>query len=171
MNFDIKDVKSWYNRHDVKVGDEGYFFNNIKKTLDNSFKKGMITEINDDRANCFVGAYDYLVWDYNFFLPLEAVKEDKPGKKYRPIRNMTEFSYILGGTAREVPFSVGDRFLIRRKQDKHQLKILLTTIEFNDNHEIVFINGTTPQALLEDYELEDISGKFIPFGVEVKDDE
>lgn len=165
MNFDIKDVKSWYNRHDVKVGDEGYFFNVIQKTLDNSFKRGIITEINNDRADCFVGSYDYPVWDYNFFLPVEAVKEDKPKKKYRPIRNMTEFSYILGGTNWGVPF------LIRRKQDKHQLKILLTAIEFNDNHEIVFINGMTPQALLEDYELEDISGKFIPFGVEVKDED
>lgn len=25
MNFDVKDVKSWANRHDVKVGDKGYF--------------------------------------------------------------------------------------------------------------------------------------------------
>lgn len=30
MNFDVKDVKSWYNRHDVKVGDEGYFADNIR---------------------------------------------------------------------------------------------------------------------------------------------
>lgn len=111
---------------------------------------------------------------FKYFLPLEKVKKTEPVKKevkYRPIKNMFEFSYILGGTDWEVPFSVGDRFLIRRKQDKHQLKILLTAIEFNDNHEIVFINGMTPQALLEDYELEDISGKFIPFGVEVKEDD
>lgn len=171
MKFDIKDVKSWATRHDVKKGDEGYFFNFIQKTLDKSFKRGIITEIDNDRADCFIGAHDYPVWNYSFFLPLEAVKADEPKeKKYRPIRNMTEFSYILGGTDWEVPFSVGDRFLIRRKQDKHQLKILLTAIEFNDNHEIVFINGITPQALLEDYELKDISGKFIPFGVEVKDE-
>lgn len=31
MNFDIKDVKSWYNRHEVKVGDEGYFLMLFKK--------------------------------------------------------------------------------------------------------------------------------------------
>lgn len=37
MNFDIKDVKSWANRHDVKVGDEGYFADSIEelKTEDN----------------------------------------------------------------------------------------------------------------------------------------
>lgn len=25
MNFDIKDIKSWNTRNDVKIGDEGYF--------------------------------------------------------------------------------------------------------------------------------------------------
>lgn len=25
MNFDVKDVKTWATRNDVKVGDEGYF--------------------------------------------------------------------------------------------------------------------------------------------------
>lgn len=29
MNFDVKDVKSWANRHDVKVGDEGYLSDDI----------------------------------------------------------------------------------------------------------------------------------------------
>lgn len=31
MKFDVKDVKSWYNRHDVKVGDEGYFADEIEE--------------------------------------------------------------------------------------------------------------------------------------------
>lgn len=164
----IKDVKSWATRHDVKVGDEGYFADEIEDLKAENNRTRMIAEILDDHAFCFCTPTNR----YSFFLPLDAVKVDKPKeKKYRPIRSMTEFSYILGGTDWEVPFSVGDRFLIRRKQDKHQLKILLTAIEFNDKHEIVFINGITPQALLEDYELETISGKFIPFGVEVKDEQ
>ena len=29
MNFDIKDVKSWANKHDVKVGDSGYVSNDL----------------------------------------------------------------------------------------------------------------------------------------------
>lgn len=29
MNFDIKDMKSWANRHDVKIGDKGYFADTI----------------------------------------------------------------------------------------------------------------------------------------------
>lgn len=34
MNFDIKDVKSWANRHDVKVGDEGYLSDHISYLRD-----------------------------------------------------------------------------------------------------------------------------------------
>lgn len=29
MNFNVKDVKSWANRHDVKVDDEGYLSDDI----------------------------------------------------------------------------------------------------------------------------------------------
>ena len=29
MNFDIKDMKSWANRNDVKVGDSGYVANDL----------------------------------------------------------------------------------------------------------------------------------------------
>lgn len=55
MKFDIKDVKSWYNRHDVKVGDEGYFADSIEelKTEDNLTRT--IENIFDDdycSANC-----------------------------------------------------------------------------------------------------------------------
>ena len=32
MIFNIKDVKSWANRHDVKVGDEGYFADSIEES-------------------------------------------------------------------------------------------------------------------------------------------
>ena len=38
MNFDIKDVKSWSNRYDVKIGDEGYFSHSIDN-LRNSEKE------------------------------------------------------------------------------------------------------------------------------------
>lgn len=34
MKFNVKDIKSWSNRHDVKVGAEGYFFNKISDLHD-----------------------------------------------------------------------------------------------------------------------------------------
>lgn len=53
MEFDIKDVKSWYNRHDVKKGDEGYFADSIEelKTEDNLTRT--IEDISDDEAFLF----------------------------------------------------------------------------------------------------------------------
>ena len=77
MNFDIKDVKSWANRHDVKVGDEGYFADNIEELKTENNRTRMIAEILDDHAFCFRTPTNR----YSFFLPLEAVKEDKPKKK------------------------------------------------------------------------------------------
>lgn len=51
MNFDVKDVKSWKDRHDVKVGDIGFVAcvtNELALTI------ATITEIIDDTGKCFV---------------------------------------------------------------------------------------------------------------------
>lgn len=34
MNFDVKDVKSWVNRYEVKVGDKGYVSSNLYSLQD-----------------------------------------------------------------------------------------------------------------------------------------
>lgn len=90
MKFDIKDVKSWYNRHDVKVGDEGYFADEIEE-LKTENRTRRIAEILDDHAFCFCAPTNR----YSFFLPLNAVKKDKPEKKYRPFKNLYEFYQFL----------------------------------------------------------------------------
>lgn len=74
MNFDIKDVKSWSNRHDVKVGDEGYFADSLL-VLDDRVSmgsRGIIGDIRDRQACCFKIKNDN---DFCFFLPLDAVKK------------------------------------------------------------------------------------------------
>lgn len=76
LKFDIKDIKSWSNRQDVKIGDEGYFFNkisNLHDMRDNEYSK--IESINDNQADCFFSTAFY--GGYSFFLPLNAVKENK----------------------------------------------------------------------------------------------
>ena len=92
MRFDIKDVKSWANRHDVKVGDEGYFADNIEELKTEVNRTRTIAEIFDDHVFCFRTPTNR----YSFFLPLDAVKEDKPKeKKYRPFKNLYEFYQFL----------------------------------------------------------------------------
>ena len=53
MKFNVKDIKSWSNRHDVKVGAEGYFFNKISDLHDiEHVGYSKIERINDNQANC-----------------------------------------------------------------------------------------------------------------------
>lgn len=95
MNFDIKDIKSWATRHDVKVGDEGYFCNHISDLCDmRDVESTKIERIYDNQASCFFSNAFY--GGYSFFLPLNAVKENKPKEKgYRPFKNLYEFYQFL----------------------------------------------------------------------------
>lgn len=80
MNFDIKDVKSWANRHEVKVGDRGYFCENISwLQKDEQFLFSEIDFIDDTSSRCFVPKKRASPSGigFSFFLPLDAIKEDK----------------------------------------------------------------------------------------------
>ena len=102
MNFDIKDVKSWSNRYDVKIGDEGYFFHDIDKLRNSENEyikpvKSKLSVIRDNYARCFQidnGRDGDNVFE--FFLPLDKVKKDKPEKKYRPFETIEEFVKTIG---------------------------------------------------------------------------
>lgn len=75
MNFDVKDVKSWHNRHDVKVGDKGYFGDSLADFNKACAYKGSISKIDDYYSMPFTSSKEDYIW--GFFLPLGAVKEDK----------------------------------------------------------------------------------------------
>lgn len=98
MKFDIKDVKSWANRHDVKVGDEGYFCNHISDLYDMSnIELTKIERIRDNQASCFFSTAFY--GGYSFFLPLNAVEKNKPKVKYRPFKTIDELEKVLNKVA------------------------------------------------------------------------
>ena len=178
MNFDIKDVKSWSNRYDVKIGDEGYFFNDIDKlrNFENEYIKpvrGTVEYIRDNYCYCFGIDKRGLKENYSFFLPLDAVKKDKPKKKYRPFRSMRELTEIVYSKDWEHDnLSVGDSLWIRRKGDNHIYQnLLITSIGYDENDVIsilISMNGKSMQEWLDNYEIE-INGEWVPFGVEVKD--
>lgn len=175
MNFDIKDMKSWANRHDVKIGDKGYFFNDIDDAKsDGCYCKpvrGIVEYIRDNYCYCFGIDKRGLKENYSFFLPLNAVKEDKPKeKKYRPFKTMRELTEVVRSKDWSTAINTGEELLLRRKSNKHRIKVLITRVEFDNNLELVSIDGETPKFLLENYEVMTVKGKFEPFGVEVKDD-
>lgn len=168
MNFDIKDVKSWANRHDVKVGDEGYFADEIEELKTENNRTRMIAEILDDHAFCFRTPTNR----YSFFLPLDAVKEDKPKEKgYRPFRTIAEVNELLAKDSVKHYCFVGSGLYLRYKAKPNITKhILITNLEVDTNtNELRFINGFTTNHLAKNFDIK-IAGCWLPFGVEVKDE-
>ena len=171
MDFNIKDVKSWYNRHDVKIGDEGYFSNGISGFREiniNDAKCGKVSYIDDNWNLCFKSDLDAFT-SYAFFLPLKKVKKEK---KYRPFESMKEFTKVVYNL---VPnylniTGVGESFTVRRKYNGHYEKILITHLEYDENHDLLSINGQSLRDLFENYDIVTDDDKIIPFGVEVKND-
>lgn len=175
MNFDIKDVKSWATRNEVKIGDEGYFFNDIDNAKnDDCYCKpvrGTVEYIRDNYCYCFGIDKRGLKENYSFFLPLEAVRKDKPKeKRYRPFGSMAEFTKVVYNL---VPDNlnitgVGESFMVRRKCNQHIEKVLITHLEYDASHNLISINGKSLKSLFENYEIITDDCKIIPFGVEVK---
>lgn len=152
MKFDIKDVKSWANRLDVKIGDEGYFCNHIRDLYDmRDTEYSKIEYIRDNQANCFSSTAFY--GDFSFFLPLNAVKEDKTKNKYRPFKSMRELTEILYGTDWEYNnLSVGDSLWIRRKGDEHvHQNLLIISLGYNEN-DLISMNDKPMQEWLDNFE-------------------
>lgn len=171
MRFDIKDVKSWANRHDVKIGDKGYVANSISQFRELNFgnaKCGKVTYIDDNWHLCFKSDLDRLTYSA-FFLPLKAVKKEK---KYRPFKSMAEFTKVVYDLVPDYLniTGVGESFMVRRKYNQHIEKVLITHLEYDANHNLISINGQSLKSLFENYEIITDDDKIIPFGVEVKNE-
>lgn len=167
MNFDIKDIKSWANRHDVKVGDEGYLSYDITTLVTKEdAKPTKLDHIYNDKASCF-SSIEYSA-DYPFFLPLNAVKKEK---EYRPFRTIAEVDELLAKDSVKHYCYVGSDLYLRYKAKPNIIKhILITNLEVDTNtNELRFINGFTTNHLAKNFDIK-IAGRWISFGVEVKND-
>lgn len=177
MNFNIKDVKSWADRHDVNVGDKGYFIHSIN-WLKNDFELNVdtIACIRDDFGNCFVSGKSFNEGNsFPFFVPLKAVKEDKPKeKKYRPFKTMRELTEVMRGKDWEMnDITTGDELMIRSKgcEDRHR-RVLITDLTLDNNCNLLFINNKTMKVWLDNYEVMSSSAcDWVPFGVEIEDED
>lgn len=115
MKFDIKDVKSWANRDDVHTLSDAGFFGNSLSEIDDEIKRynngekdrlHELYQVSDNGCYCFgyavyfadTGAFSGTN-NFAFFLPLDAVKKDKPEKKYRPFRDLYELYQFLSFNA------------------------------------------------------------------------
>lgn len=177
MKFDIKDVKSWANRHDVKVGDEGYFCNHISDLYDMSnFELTKIERIRDNQASCFFSTAFY--GGYSFFLPLNAVKEDKLEKKYRPFKDLYEFYQFLSFNSRITKEDFTPNMLLglyfkyrEKKAPRFAHTIVINRIDFDlaDDPCEPCIEGRNLGLWFDFSEIMNDDGEWQPFGVEVKE--
>lgn len=165
MKFDIKDVKSWANRHDVKVGDEGYFADEIEGLKTENNRTRRIAEILDDHAFCFCTPTNR----YSFFLPLNAAKKDKPEKKYRPFKKIKDFydcGVIKGKDDRLI-----DSVLTLRDKKNYNLTRDMKVIDVEYNFDTVIrINRCSPVYYFSYFDIY-INDEWVPFGVEVEEDD
>lgn len=174
MDFDIKDVKSWANIQSLKIGDEGYFFNNISsfRTLNIDHAQcGKITYIDENWGRCFKSDFDRFN-SYYFFLPLNAVKADKPEKRYRPFKTIAEVDELLAKANVKHFCFVNSVLYLRYKTKPNITKhISITNLEVDTKtNRLRFINSFTPKYLVKTFEIK-LAGEWFPFGVEVKEND
>lgn len=185
MNFDIKDVKSWSNRQDVKVGDVGFVacdFNTLLTNKATLVTKATIKDIDTNDSRCFLAQplNGKVIFQYGFFLPVDAVKEDKPKEKeYRPFKDLYEFYKFLVTS----PFAKENfckEMLLRfpftyREKSTPQCSSLaiINRIDFDfaDDPCLTCINNKDFKNWFDNYEIMNIKGKWQPFGVEVKNED
>lgn len=162
MKFDVKDVKSWYNRHDVKVGDEGYFADSIEELKTEDNRTRTIENIFDDDAFCFRSPTN----KYSFFLPLDAVKKEK---KYRPLKKIKDF-HDCGVIKGEDDCLIGSVLTLRDKKNYNLTRDMkVTDVEYSFDT-VLRINRCSLVYFFRYFDIY-INGEWVPFGVEVEEDE
>lgn len=185
MNFDIKDVKSWATRHDVKIKSVTGFFGDSLSEVDDEIRKYIrgdkdrlheLYKINDNGCFCF-GYAQYFADtgafagtnNSAFFLPLKAVKKEKI---YRPFKNLSEIQSVLSGgdITKYAFFDIGSPINVRRKGEKNRKQVILTTsIEYKDGH-LYLINNRKLDEWFNYFELL-VNDTWVPFGIEDKEND
>lgn len=185
MNFDIKDLKSWANRHDVKIKSVTGFFGNSLLEIDNEirrYNKGEkdrlheLYQISDNGCYCF-GYASYFAdtgafagtSNFAFFLPLDAVKEEK---KYQPFKDTYEFyKFLENPSISRKDFR--DKLLLNLpityreiKSQQYTIIELITRVVSNETDKTckIFINKRDFEDWFDNYEIMNAEGEWQPFG-------
>ena len=156
MNFDVKDVKSWASRHDVKTGDEGYLSDDISSLRNaKDAKTSKLDRIYDNKGDCFSAIDCY--GTYSFFLPLNAVKKEK---KYRPLKSIDEMDCFFNHSVMNA-----NNFITYRSKVTGEIYIeLLFAVCRDKNNVLSSINNIPVQDLFDNFEIRK-NGEWQPFGV------
>ena len=152
----------------LRLETRGYFADEIEELKTENNRTRRIVEIFDDHAFCFRTPTNR----YSFFLPLDAVKEDKPKKKYRPFKTINELKKSLNKVNRSAHqfMCVGNDIFIRNINKNQITHLIITMIDRDaETNEVLFVNGMSPIHLFNNYEIR-VGAEWLPFGVEVEND-
>ena len=168
--FDEKDLITWSNRHNAKVGTKGYFAVSITDLNDN-IKAGKIYElegISDENSWCFTDG----TFRYGFFLPVDAIKEEKIYRACRTVQELYELVFNTKSKA-DPEFYINE---LAGTVIHFRLKGFDSTVYGCITGIVVYINGNIAvhmdgrnfelDELFKNYKIK-INGKWVPFGVEV----
>jgi hypothetical protein len=171
MKFNIKDVKSWVNRYEVKVGDKGYVSSNLY-SLQDDLKNNValireISRICYDDVECFSCKAFGTIRSYGFFLPLDAVKADEPKeKKYRSLKSIDEMDCLF-----DCSVMSAKNFITYRSKVTGEIYIeLLFAVSRDKNDVLSSINNIPVQDLFNNFEIRK-NGEWLPFGIKVKEND
>ena len=173
--FDKKDLITWSNRHNAKIGSKGYFanfINDLKDDIEHN-KLRTLVDISDDCECCFdcYSSNNSDVFSYGFFLPEDDVKKEKT---YRACRNVQElYELVFNYRSKDedrfcINELIGTVIHFKQKGFDTTLYECITGIAVYINGEIaVHIGGCNFELdeLFKRYEIE-INGEWKPFGVE-----
>lgn len=189
MNFDIKDVKSWANRHDVKTKPVTGFFGNSLLEIDNEIRRHNngekdhlheLYQISDNGCYCFGHAMYFSdtgafagTRNFAFFLPLDKAKVEK---KYRPFEDAYElYKFLENPSLTRKDFS--NKLLlnlpitwIKKDTSNFTTTELITSVEVAviDGCQLTSINDKALKYWFANYEIMNANGEWQPFGVEVQ---
>ena len=172
--FDEKDLITWANRHKAKNNSRGYFANCINDLKDdiehNKIRTLVAVSASYDRCFDCYSCTDSEIYSFSFFLPVDAVKEEK---SYRACRNVKELYELVFACKSKVEHSfcinelVGTVIHFKQKGFDTTLYECITGIAVYINGDIaVHIGGCNFELdeLFKSYEIE-INGEWLPFGV------
>ena len=177
--FDEKDLITWSNRYNAKVGDKGYFADciyDLKDDIENDNFRTLVN-ISESYDRCFdcYSSFDSETYSFSFFLPKDAVKENKTYKTYRACKTVQDVYKLVFNSKCE---QLEDRFCIDKlvgtvihfKQkgfDMTYYECITGIAVYNNGDIAVHIDGCNFELdeLFKKYKIE-INGEWKPFGVE-----
>lgn len=183
-HFDIADVIGCNDVEQAKAytGKKGYYADHLEQLddfIETNRRIGTLYSITsrDSFGHLIVGCeFDYPCL-YNYFLPLDKVKKTEPAEtkatyRYRPFRTVAEVDELLAKDNVKHYCYVGSDLCLRYKAKPNITKhIEITNLEVDTNtNELRFINGFTPRHLTKNFDIK-IAGRWLPFGVEVTENE